>query len=200
MQYRCKITDQAGNTVISDSATIHIGMPPSAIVITQQPVDVADLVGEYATFSVVAEGEGLTYQWQYCRPGGGWLKSSSTEPSVTTQIVSFRDGMQYRCKITDANGNFVISEAATITVLVNQFTENGVTYYILSDTTVEVKSYNGDASSVTIPSTVRGYTVVRVGDGAFAGNDALASIDLPDSIQTIGSRAFANCPSLKEVK
>ena len=85
-------------------------------------------------------------------------------------------------------------------MLADTFVVDNVTYHILDANTVEVQSYAGTAASLTIPATVNGYNVVRIGDAAFEGNATLASIDLPDSIQTIGSRAFANCSSLSEVK
>lgn len=84
--------------------------------------------------------------------------------------------------------------------MVNQFVVDDVVYFIISDSTVEVLAYNGSAASVTIPEQANGYTVVRVGDGAFEGNATLTTVDLPDSIQSIGSRAFANCPMLRDVK
>ena len=102
--------------------------------------------------------------------------------------------------ITDANGYTVQTEIVKLTVLADTFVVDQVTYHILNADTVEVKSYAGTSAALTIPATVNGYKVVRVGDAAFEGNANLTTIDLPDSIQTIGSRAFANCTSLSEIK
>ena len=47
---------------------------------------------------------------------------------------------------------------------------------------------------------IAGLPVVRIGASAFEGNTALTTVDLPDCIQTIGTRAFANCTNLSEIK
>jgi hypothetical protein len=47
-----------------------------------------------------------------------------------------------------------------------------------------------------VPATVDALPVVEIGAGAFEGNTTLTAIDLPDTVQVIGVRAFANCTSL----
>ena len=59
-----------------------------------------------------------------------------------------------------------------------------------------VNAYTGDEASVVVPATINGLAVVEIGEGAFAGNTALTTIDLPDSVTVIGARAFANCTNL----
>lgn len=115
--YRCLITDAAGNTVRTDEVTLTIGVP---IVITQQPVDRTAPVDTKATFTVAAEGEGLTYQWQYSsNKGESWINSpleSATTPALIVPVNAGRDGMMYRCAISDDNGNKIFSESAKLTV------------------------------------------------------------------------------------
>ncbi|MBO4535428.1 MAG: leucine-rich repeat domain-containing protein, partial [Clostridia bacterium] len=43
------------------------------------------------------------------------------------------------------------------------------------------------------------YTVVEIGEGAFAGQSGLKSIELPSSIITIAKDAFKGCTSLREI-
>lgn len=62
--------------------------------------------------------------------------------------------------------------------------------------TATLVAYTGTETSVTIPQMIEGYTVVAVGEGAFMGNTSLTSIDLPDTIVTIGKAAFKNCSNL----
>ena len=64
---------------------------------------------------------------------------------------------------------------------------------------MEVVKYNGSSATLTIPESVNGKTVIRIGASAFEGNTTLTSIDLPDTIQVIGERAFANCTNLAEM-
>ena len=80
-----------------------------------------------------------------------------------------------------------------------EFVVDGITYEVIDSSAVRVRSYDGAAASVTIPQTVEGYTVVEIGTSAFEGNQALQSIDLPDSILLIGRRAFKDCINLRSM-
>ena len=111
-QYRCVITDAYDKTVTSDAATITV----KVLTITQQPQDFEGAVGQTATFSVAATGDGLKYQWQYKDPGGSWANSSFKTAAMSCKLTAARDGRQYRCVITDDYGNSVTSAVATIRV------------------------------------------------------------------------------------
>ena len=73
--------------------------PVSEPVIITQPAKTTVALGENATFTVEASGEGLTYQWQYSSDNGRTWKSkkgaTSSSYTVTTKI-SF-NGFLYRC-------------------------------------------------------------------------------------------------------
>ena len=47
--------------------------------------------------------------------------------------------------------------------------------------------YNG---GITIPSTANGYKVTRVGSWAFSWCDGLTSVNIPETVTSIGSQAF----------
>ena len=86
--------------------------------ITAQPKDQTAATGETVEFTVEATGEDLTYQWQYSTSGVYWFNSSmsgSDTNSLTVQAITKRNGQQYRCVITDANGNKLMSDPATLT-------------------------------------------------------------------------------------
>ena len=72
--------------------------------------------------------------------------------------------------------------------------------YALIEGGASIHAYKGSSAVVTIPETVMyedaSYTVIEVGESAFEGNTTLTSIDLPDTIQVIRRRAFANCTAL----
>ena len=59
-------------------------------------------------------------------------------------------------------------------------------------------SYSG---SVTVPSTVNGYTVVGVGSYSlcYSGNNKLTFVNLPNTITYIGISSFAGCSSLTSI-
>lgn len=115
-QYRCVVTNGAGQKLVSNVASLTVNM----FEITSQPVAQRVVVDKYATYTVVAEGSGLSYQWQFCRDGVNWYDSGmegSTTASMKVQALTSRDGYQYRCVVTDANGNVLVSNAASLTVL-----------------------------------------------------------------------------------
>ncbi len=119
--YRCKITDGSGQTVITRSATLTVvDEVESSIKITTNPTNKSVAIGKTVNFTVVATGDGLTYQWQYSADGGStWGKTSSTGSATATITVTgakARDGYLYRCKITDSNGQVAYSGSAKLTI------------------------------------------------------------------------------------
>ena len=74
-------------------------------------------VGETATFTVEAAGEGLSYQWQIKAGKGGWddITDANTSSYTTTAVVQNCDGFQYRCVVSNSAGS-VNSDSATLTV------------------------------------------------------------------------------------
>ena len=96
-----------------------------SLVIVEQPESYEGLVGDTVEFTVVAEGEGLTYQWFYKAVGSDeWQKSFSTGATTDTlsvELRTYRDGQQYMCVVTDANGETVESDAAAMTLKVGEF-------------------------------------------------------------------------------
>ena len=55
------------------------------------------------------------------------------------------------------------------------------------------------AGDITIPDTLGGCPVTRIGDWAFDGCSALTSVTIPETVTSIGESAFADCSSLKNV-
>ena len=106
---RCIVTDAYGSTVISDSAVMKLYQ----LTITTQPVDCVRHENEEVTFTVAAQGDGLTYQWQYSdNDGATWRKSSVTNASYTAKLTAAKDGRLVRCIVSDAYGGTVTSDSA----------------------------------------------------------------------------------------
>lgn len=87
--------------------------------ILTQPVDFVGEIDDLASFLVVAEGEGLTYQWQWKNSQGVWRDQdypSFKVAKLQIQMTASRVGYSYRCRVTDEKGNSVISDAVTMTV------------------------------------------------------------------------------------
>ncbi len=89
-------------------------------VITSQPENQTAEEGTVVEFTVEADGEGLTYQWYYrTSPDGKWKESTLEGATISTlkvKAISDRDGYQYKCTVTTAEGS-TDSEPATLTVV-----------------------------------------------------------------------------------
>ncbi len=72
-------------------------------------------------------------------------------------------------------------------------------YTLENDYTCTITKYNGHAANVTIPSTIYGNKVSKVGDWAFSKNLNLKNITLPNSITCIGWAAFHHCTKLEHI-
>ncbi len=88
--------------------------------ITTQPSSQSVSVGSLASFSVVASGGGLSYQWQRSNNGGTTWNSVSGGSGGTTANYSFTtvladNSAQFRCYVSNSFGN-ATSNAATLTV------------------------------------------------------------------------------------
>ena len=87
----------------------------NVLTITSQPENYVGIVGDMAAFTVEAEGDGLTYQWQFSKDSGAtWEKASSTTNSISVEFKAYRVTYQYRCVITDAEGNSVITDVVKL--------------------------------------------------------------------------------------
>ena len=117
--YRCILRDYKGNEVISDIATLTV-YPKATI--TSQPQSCTVQDGDTATFTIEAQGKGLTYQWQYKIAGSNTWRNSSTStmgyntPELEIIGTLARDGYQYRCVVTDEQGNKATSVGVMLQV------------------------------------------------------------------------------------
>jgi len=113
-QVYCVITDAAGNTVQTNTVTLSAA---AAIKITKQPADVQAAVGVTAKTTVEAEGDSLTYTWYVKDPGASsYTKSSIAKNTYSFKMTEAKSGRQVYCVITDANGDSVTSDVATLSV------------------------------------------------------------------------------------
>lgn len=72
--------------------------------------------------------------------------------------------------------------------------------YTLTDTdTASIARYLGSDTDVVIPSELDGHTVTDLGGGSFAQQDAIASVTLPATLETVQDSCFFGCTALKTV-
>lgn len=117
--YRCKVTDQNNNEVLSDIALL---TAEAAVAFTSHPQAETVKLGNRAAFTIEADGEIKNYLWQYqITPGGAWWNCSQytkgyNTPTLNVIAAEKRQGFLYRCLITDSNGNRYYSNTAKLTV------------------------------------------------------------------------------------
>ena len=86
--------------------------------ITKQPQPVSVKVGETATFTVEAAGEGLSYQWMVNKKdNAGFVNiDEATSESYTLNAISKEyNGYRYQCMVSNRGGH-VMSDCVTLTV------------------------------------------------------------------------------------
>ena len=113
-QYRCVVSGADGRIINSDAATLTVN---EGTAITRHPADEAVAVGGSATFTVVADGHELTYQWQKLNDEGKWENITGANKSsyTVTDAALDMDGGEYRCIVTGKDSE-AISGSAELTV------------------------------------------------------------------------------------
>ena len=78
-------------------------------------------------------------------------------------------------------------------------TDNSAFTYVNHGDSIEITGFNNSVSDVVIPSEIEGLPVTAISVGAFYLS-TITSIEVPDSVTSIGEMAFLGCTSLKSVK
>lgn len=78
-------------------------------------------------------------------------------------------------------------------------TDNSAFTYVNHGDSIEITGFNNSVSDVVIPSEIEGLPVTAISTGAFYLS-AITSIEVPDTVTSIGEMAFLGCTSLKTVK
>ena len=118
-QYRVIVSLIGANAVTSNVATLTV---TSALVITEQPIDVTVLNGDTASFTVdytlSNENDTANIQWQVSTDGTTWTAitgGTNFDLEVLSTAPEYVDGNQFRAVIT-VNAQTFTSDAATLTV------------------------------------------------------------------------------------
>ena len=76
---------------------------------------------------------------------------------------------------------------------------SGYYKYSVSSGEATITAYTGSASSLSIPSSLGGYTVRKIGNYAFSGNTQLSTVSFPSTLRVIGNGAFSDCNRLSSL-
>ena len=115
-RYRVQISNACPSTATSTTAILHVGLPAE---IVNQPSGVTTCVGTNANFSVVANGNPNTYQWQVSTDGGvnfTDILGATANAYTLSNTNAAQTGNKYRVVISSCSTNPVVSNAATLTV------------------------------------------------------------------------------------
>ena len=90
-----------------------------------------------------------------------------------------------------------------IVAVAQSVTVDNIEYFIQNDGTAAISNGKSATGNVVIPAEVeyeeKKYSVVRVDRWAFSGNTAITSIELPVSVNDIGTEAFYGCTGLVSI-
>ena len=111
----CKVYDQYGSMVQSNSVTLNMKAKETVKIVTQ-PVSVTVAEGETAKVTLKATGDGLTYKWYYKDAGASkyTYTSSFTGNSYSVKMTDARNGRRVLCKVYAAYGNMVQSNSVLL--------------------------------------------------------------------------------------
>ena len=71
--------------------------------------------------------------------------------------------------------------------------------YTTNSGSITITGYTGNPTALTIPTSINGYPVTKIGNNAFF-QSTLTSLTLPNTLTNIGTGAFGYCASLTSVK
>ena len=146
---RCVVNDKYGRTATSEAAYM---LAPTELKITQQPVNYTGALGSTVKFSVTAQGDGLTYQWQLCDDQGkNWRNSSNTTSQYATTLSETNNGRYVRCVVSDKNGNSVTSSAASMKIA-------GSVTLAITKQPVDYTGASGSTAAFSVKATGEGLT------------------------------------------
>ena len=130
-QYRCIAKDFMGHVATSQAGKLASSIASQSAwdpeyTVINEPDDYYGRPGDIATFIVEAEGKNLSYQWLYQAPGSDEFvyctSSDATTNTLRVEMTAESDGAQYRCFITDANGDMGSTRCATVKLDVRDWT------------------------------------------------------------------------------
>jgi len=99
----------------------------------------------------------------------------------------------------DISQSTYTSQTVTTDPILQETPAEEFEYLVRDNSVVYIREYIGNDTHVVIPEQIEGFPVSVIVASAFAENDTLVSVIMPDTITAIWDYAFANCSSLETV-
>jgi|GEM_PF-1039523 len=112
--YRCIVSNSCGQSLNSNEASLNIN---HVTVISTQPVDAVECIGNAVIFTVAAAGSNLNYQWYkdgIVMANGGDISGVQTKDLVIANL-DLTDAADYNCRVTGDCG-FIDSDPAILVI------------------------------------------------------------------------------------
>lgn len=123
--------------------------------ILQQPQDFLGRLGETASFTVVVEGSGITYSWQYSSNSGSTWKTSGlagkTTATASGELTTERLNYMYRCVISDG-AETVYSDPVVMILLTCVLGSTSITLSTVIDVAATYRYYLLQSSTLNPPA------------------------------------------------
>ncbi len=135
------------------------------------------------------------------------LSHTTVNISIPYSVTSIADGIFYmnnRVKIKCYNNSAALAYAKRNSIsyeLLDSEEKIGLDSYsyIISNGKAEITSCKTTSTNITLPGTLGGAVVEKVGTGAFRGASTVTAIAIPNNIKAIGDYAFADCKGIVDV-
>ncbi|MEJ1239936.1 PKD-like domain-containing protein [Chryseolinea sp. T2] len=192
-QYRAVVNGTCVAAVNSNAATLTVN---TLIAVTTQPLSTATCENGPAQFSVVANGTGITYQWQVSVNGGvsyTALSDGGVYAGVTTSLLDLSaiplsyNNYLYRVVMSGACAPVVISNASTLSVYQNP---------VVNTAPVAQSICEGSAANFSVAAVGQGLTYqwqengVDISNGGVYSGATTASLTLSNVPVTLNSRLY----------
>ncbi|MCB0819929.1 MAG: gliding motility-associated C-terminal domain-containing protein, partial [Bacteroidetes bacterium] len=120
--FRCVVSGTCGNPVISDEVLLYLNGIP---VLLGSPLNAVACSGGAVEFRVIAQGEGIQYQWQQLLPDGNYedlenegFFSGTQSPVMQAEAVTELNELVVRCVLTGC-GDIIESDTARMLIFQN---------------------------------------------------------------------------------
>ena len=132
--------------------------------------------------------------------------SSLVKVVIPESVTNIGDNAFYGCskvriygKSGSAAETYALSNGIMFIDIDSYKEDEGFAYREAENGLIEITGYVGTDSNVNVLGQIEGKEVIGIGNRAFAGNETLKVITLPNTITSIGEEAFYRCYGLSEI-